>query len=407
MISRLAVLIAAVAAFTPAVVLAQDKDPERDILVTFANSAAKTSNVGAPYRARKRYAISAEARRYAESVSKDYGLQQVAHWPIRSLSVYCFVYRIAKDEDREQVIAELRKDARVESVQPLNVFETSIDAEKGYDDTYAELQHGLNSLDLTGAHRHSRGKGVRIAVIDSNADTQHEDLKGRVRRVRDFAGDAPGIDRNHGTAVTSVIAARTNNARGIVGVAPEAKLDLYVACWSQENFETAVCDSFTLAQALDTLLERPPDVLNLSLAGPEDELVRRLLLEAHRSGVVVIAADPGAAPGSQIFPASMEQVIAVGSSTAASVRGDSILAPGEQILVAVPDDSYDFRSGSSLAAAHVSGVVALLLAVSPDTDGPAIRSVLWQSQASAADGRVSVNACVALRIADPSLSCGG
>lgn len=407
MVSRCAVLIVAIAAFLPVVALAQTKDPERDILVTFENSAAKTAATSAPYRARKRYTISAEARRHAESVSEEFNLQEVDDWPIRSLSVYCLVYRVAASADREQVIAALREDDRVESVQPLNVFETNVTADHAYDDTYAELQHGLNSLSLNEAHRHSRGKGVRIAVIDSNADTQHEDLKGRVRRVENFAGNAPGIDRNHGTAVTSVIAARTNNARGIVGIAPEAKLELYVACWSQEDFETAVCDSFTLAQALDTLLENPPDVLNLSLAGPEDGLVRRLLLEAHRRGVIVVAADPRATTGSQVFPASMEQVIAVGSSGADDQgRGDSIFAPGEQILVAVPDDNYDFRSGSSLAAAHVSGVVALLLAITPDTDRSAILTVLRQSQTSTDDGRVSVNACAALRISDPSLSCG-
>ena len=407
MVARLAVLIVAGAMSAPVVVFAQDKDPERDILVTFENSAAKTAATSAPYRARKRYTISAEARRRAESISQEFELQEIDHWPIRSLSVYCFVYRVATSADRERVIAILSKDARVESVQPLNVFEANVSADEAYDDTYAELQHGLDSLSLDAAHRHSRGEGVRIAVIDSNADTQHEDLKGRVRRVEDFAGNAPGIDRDHGTAVSSVIAARTNNARGIVGVAPEAKLELYVACWSQEEFETAVCDSFTLAQAIDTLLENPPDVLNLSLAGPEDGLVRRLLLEAHRRGVVVVAADPRASAGNQVFPANMEQVIAVGSSSVDDQEiGNSISAPGEQILVALPDDNYDFRSGSSLAAAHVSGVVALLLAVTPETDMSAIQTVLQQSQISADDGRVSVNACAALRISDPSLGCG-
>jgi subtilisin family serine protease len=406
-VGRPAVLVVAIAFFAPVVVLAQDKDPERDILVTFEDSAAKTAATSAPYRARKRYTISAEARRYAESLSEEFELQEVDHWPIRSLSIYCFVYRVATSADREQVIAALRKDARVESVQPLNVFETKLTADDAYDDTYAELQHGLDSLSLDAAHRHSRGKGVRIAVIDSNADTQHEDLKGRVRRVEDFAGDASSNDRNHGTAVTSVIAARTNNALGIVGVAPEAKLELYVACWSQEDFDTAVCDSFTLAQALDTLLGNPPDVLNLSLAGPEDGLVRRLLLEAHRRGVIVVAAEPGVTDGKQVFPASMEEVIAVGSSGAGvGERGKSIFAPGEQILVAVPDDNYDFRSGSSLAAAHVSGVIALLLSITPDTDMSAVQTVLRQSQTSAEDGRVSVNACAALSISDPSLSCG-
>ncbi len=406
MLRRLRVLGVVIAVFAPAASLAQDRDPEGDILVTFRDSAAQALVTNAPYRARKRYTISAEARRHADAVAKEYGLQQVAHWPIRSLSVYCFVYRVAASADRDRIIEALGKDARVESAQPLNVFETSVSAGDGYDDTYAELQHGLDSLDLTRAHRHTRGEGVRIAVIDSNADTRHEDLKGRVRRVGNFADDSTDVDRNHGTAVTSVIAARTNNARGIVGVAPEAKLELYVACWSQKDFETAVCDSFTLAKALDTLLERPPDVLNLSLAGPEDGLVRRLLMAAHDRGVVLIAARPQDADSPLHFPANMEEVIAVSSSRSGVAQpGDSVFAPGDQILVAVPDDNYDFRSGSSLAAAHVSGVVALVLAISPQSDTRAIQSVLLQSQAGTEDGRVSVNACTALRIADPSLDC--
>jgi subtilisin family serine protease len=386
--------------------LAGGRDPERDILVTFENSGAHVP-AGAPYRARKRYQVSAEALRHAAAVATDYALHQVDQWPIRALSVYCIVYRVAAGGDRDRVIEALRADDRVESAQPLNTFETGVTNGSGYDDTYAELQYGLDALGLAAAHRLSRGKGVRVAVIDSNVDMHHEDLRGRVHRVEDFAGDASRAGRFHGTAVTSVIAARANNARGIVGVAPEAKLDLYVACWSRADTETAVCDSFTLAQALDTLLRDPPDVLNLSLVGPEDGLVRRLLAEAYDRGVVLIAARPESSAAAARFPASMEHVIAVSSSRPGlPASGDSLLAPGEQILVAIPDNNYDFRSGSSLAAAHVSGVVALLLSVSPGTGSDGILAMLRQSQAGREDRPVSVNACIALRIAAPTLSCG-
>jgi hypothetical protein len=405
---RFAFLIIALATLTPAAVLAQDRDAERDILVTFDNVTVQATTSSAPYRARKRYSISAEARRHARAVAQEYGLEQVDHWPIRSLSVYCFVYRVPADGDRERLVGALRADSRVESAQPLHQFETQVADEGGYDDTYAGLQHGLSSLNLPAAHRYSRGEGVSIAVIDSNADTRHEDLQGRVRRIEDFARNASDADLDHGTAVTSVIAARANNARGIVGVAPDARLDLYVACWSQADSETAVCDSFTLAQALDTLIDSQPDVLNLSLAGPEDELVRRLLVEADDRGTVLIAARPDDADGTRPFPASMQQVIAVSTSRPGKPGpGNSVFAPGEQILVAVPDNNYGFRSGSSLAAAHVSGVVALVLAISPNTDANGIRSLLEKSQIRTDDGRVSIDACSALRIANPESGCGG
>lgn len=390
----------------PAATLAQQTDSERDILVTFDNADARATTSTAPYRARKRYAMTAEAKLHAKAVASEYQLQQVDHWPIQSLAVYCFVYRVAAGENREQVIARLRADTRVESAQALKVFETGANPVATYDDTYAELQHGLDTLDLTGAHRHSRGQGVRIAVIDSNVDTNHEDLKGRVRRVRNFASDGTAPDRHHGTAVTSVIAANANNAKGMVGVAPEAKVDLYVACWSDAGSDVAVCDSFTLAKALDTLLKRPPDILNLSLAGPTDPLLQRLLQHAHERRVIVIAARPSGKAPSQQFPANMPEVIAVDSSNSDASEAESpLFAPGEQILVAIPDDEYDFRSGSSLAAAHVSGVVALLLAVSPGADATTIQALLRKSQRDTANGRASINACEALHLADKSLTC--
>ena len=270
------------------------------------------------------------------------------------------------------------------------------------------MQHGLDTLDLTRAHRHSRGAGVRIAVIDSNVDTNHEDLQGRIRRVKNFAGDTTVPDRHHGTAITSIIAANANNATGIVGIAPEARVELYVACWSEADSDVAVCDSFTLAKALDTLLERPPDILNLSLAGPSDSLVQRLLLHAHEHNVIVVAAHPAGKDSSQQFPANMDEVIAVGSSQSAEQGpGNPIRAPGEQILVALPDDNYDFRSGSSLAAAHVSGVIALMLSIAPGADASTIQSLLEESQRNTPAGRVSINACRALQFADPSLDCDG
>ncbi len=384
---------------------ADELNPDRDILVTLENQGARSTTMGAPYRARKRYTISAEARRQSTEIVSEYGLREIDHWPIRSLSVYCFVYRIPDGEDRAAVIEQLRTDSRVESVQVLNEFETGSSPGNDYDDTYADLQHGLQTLNLTAAHQHSRGKGVRIAVIDSNADTHHEDLRGRIKSVDDFAPRGALPDRDHGTAVTSIIVARANNAKGIVGVAPDAQLSLYAACWSSPDTGTVVCDSFTLAKAIDTLLEKPPHVLNMSLAGPADALLERLLRAAHRRGVILVAASPGGDQRS--FPASMEEVIAVRSGQSSRLEDGPIHAPGEQILVAAPGNKYEFRSGSSLAAAHVSGVVALMLAVSPDEQATSVRSILEQSQGSADIDFKTVDACIALQLADPSLGCNG
>lgn len=386
-------------------------DAAQDILVTFRNDGASTisGSIRAPYRARKRYRIAAEAREDADAIASEFALDEIDHWPIRSLGVYCFVYRVPEGANRQAVIDRLRADNRVESVQALQEFDTGTGSAMTYNDTYARLQHGLDSLGIEAAHQLTRGSDVRIAIIDSDADTDHEDLRGRIRSLRNFAADNRPGEKEHGTAVASVIGASANNAMGIVGVAPEARLELLVACWAAANKDGAVCDSFTLAKALDTLVEDPPQILNMSLSGPDDALVGRLVDQLLQRDVVVVAADtaePGERPG---FPANLPGVISAGNSHTYSGNGfptsGSVFAPGNQIMVAVPRNAYDFRSGSSLAAAHITGVVALFLAVSPDSQPDEVLRLLQVSQANTKSGLISVDACRMMNHANPTTAC--
>ena len=409
---RLCLPILAALSFLGACALASAADAPMEILVTYDNDGARAGSAaaGAPYRKRRRYAISAQARRAANAVEREYGLESVSHWPIRSLAIYCYVYRVPADRDANDLIDSLAADSRVESVQLRQRFETGTAAIQTYNDTYANLQHGIGSLNLHAAHLRSLGSGVRIAVVDSDIDQSHEDLSNRVRRMDNFADDGTVPDDHHGTAVTSVIAALANNETGIVGVAPDASVDLYVACWSSADTDGAVCDSFTLAKAIDAALEDPPHILNLSLTGPDDPLLSRLLKKAHALGVVIVAAMPNTDDEGNRFPASMGEVIAVDAAgKSSSLDRDCLYAPGDRILVAVPDDGYDFRSGSSLAAAHVSGVVALLLSASPGIDTNDVLTLLRQSQQGypeTGSNRVSIDACRTLRLAGISLDCG-
>jgi subtilisin family serine protease len=343
-------------------------------------------------------------------VAKEYSLKEIEHWPIQSLSIYCFVYRIPDGVDRQSIIATLNADVRVESAQPLQSFETSLSDADSYDDTYANLQYGLDVLGIAAAHRTTRGAGIRIAIIDSHVDKNHEDLRGRIDRIRVFSNKGESVDENHGTAIASVIGARSNNALGIVGIAPEATLELYVSCWSGGAGKPAVCDSFSLSKALDAMLEDPPHVLNLSLNGPHDPLLERLIQKTIEAGVVVVAAGAVSTESQKDFPSNMQHVLGVRTTPTENagygVPHKTLFAPGNRILVAVPTDQYDFRSGSSLAAAHVSGVVALLLASTPDHTPDAISSILHRSQLAGTGLLVSINACDALNLAGSAQHCG-
>lgn len=390
------------------------RETETDLLVTFENEGARVGSArfGAPYRARKRYAVSRAAARLADTIAREYELERIDAWLIRSLSVYCIVYRVRDGESRDDVIARLEDDPRVESVQAMHQFETSSPATTNYNDTYANLQYGLEAMDLVSAHLVSRGRGVRIAVVDSAVDAGHEDLLGRVGEVVTLTDRRRVPDVAHGTAIMSIIVANSNNAAGIIGVAPEATLQLLVACWSEQASPTAVCNSFTLAKAFDTLLDAPPDVLNLSLVGPPDPLLERLLRALNARNVIIIAAAANDPEGQHAFPASMTDVIAVSRvrdeiTRAATHPSELVYAPGEEILVAVPGDQYDFRSGNSLATAHVSGVVALLLAVAPDAPSDLVAQLLRQSQDPVTTQYSCVNACRLLNLADAGVECAG
>src|SRR5262249_23102188 len=125
-------------------------------------------------------------------------------------------------------------------------------------------------------------------------------------------------------------------------------------------------------------------ILNLSLGGPPDPLLARLIERALARGTVVVAAvmERGSpAPG---FPASLDPVIAVLPTDprrsvrvpAELTRSGFLAAPGIDVLTTAPHGAYDFRSGSSLAAAHVSGVVALLLERNPRLTAAEVRALL-------------------------------
>src|ERR1035438_2109430 len=95
------------------------------------------------------------------------------------------------------------------------------------------------------------------------------------------------------TAVAGVIAAIPDNGIGIVGIAPDVRLFVFKACWrSAPTGAKATCNSFTLAQALAAAIEERVDIINLSLAGPSDPLLTRLVGRAAAAGIIGRGAVP-------------------------------------------------------------------------------------------------------------------
>lgn len=383
--------------------LSVQSEPERYIVVTVRNPPAPSiphaGSTARDYDTVTTYSVSPAARATADAVASAYQLRQVTGWPIRMLGVHCLVFEVPAGVSRDQVINRMSHDPRVESAQPLQSFNSL--STITYNDPYEHLQRNLDTMSVMQAHDWSRGNGVRIAIIDTGVDSRHPDLVGQVIKQQNFVDDSPAnasTDR-HGTAVAGVIAALGNNHIGIVGVAPGAQLYALKACWpEQPNGARAVCNTLTLAKALAAAIDEHVAIVNLSLAGPGDPLLARLVdYGAARGTMFVGALPPLNAPRG--FPTGIAAVIAVDSSGSQSSDGRVLFAPGTDVLTLVPDNRYDFLSGSSLAAASVSAGIALLLAKDPNLTASAARDLLAtsSSRSSTPDATpVSINLCTAL-----------
>ena len=340
------------------------------------------------------YDASPSAHRQMRSVEADYNLHEVTAWPIQPLHMHCAVLEIAEGADRGAVLAALSRDQRIKLAQPLQSFATRSSV---YNDPYVGLQRGFQQMDVADAHTLSRGDGVKVAIIDTGVDTQHPDLLGNVVVAANFVdSDEAQFRRDrHGTEVAGVIAALANNHEGIVGVAPEARLMVFKACsQTVPDADAARCNSFTLARALVAALDARAQVVNLSLAGPQDELLRDLIREGLRRGILFVgAAAPEASSNGSGF-LHQPGVIEVASSDAGAHSETVLLAPGREVLTLLPGGHYDFASGASIATANVTGVVALLLAKKPDLSAGSAGKLLRDTSL-----HDSVDACAAVAAA--------
>jgi subtilisin family serine protease len=339
------------------------------IVVAFANQPHTTpgpaGTTGSHYGG-DGYRVAQSAHQQARRVAAAYSLRQVASWPIKALSMHCVLYEITDGRPVSEVLAALAKDTRVVLAQPLQEFHTLSDppaAGTPYNDPLYDLQTNLLALGIARAHARAQGAGVRVALIDTGVDVRHPDLAGRIVRTHSFlATRAPAAALlRHGTAMAGLIAAVANNHIGIVGIAPQAQLEVFEACWQlRPDDDAAACNTFTLAQALAAALASGAPLINLSIAGPADPLLSALVQSGLRHGVTFVGAASGADEG---FPTAIPGVITASGSEQMLPLG-ALGAPAQHVLTLRPGAQYDFESGTSVAAAELTGVIALLMSAS-------------------------------------------
>jgi subtilisin family serine protease len=272
------------------------------------------------------------------------------------------------------VVRALGRERLIASVQPNYLF--ALQEQPGAGDGTA--QYVLARLDIPQAHQIATGKAIAVAVIDSAVDTTHPDLDGSVGKSFDALGGAEK-PQQHGTAMAGAIASHGK----LIGIAPGAQILAARAFDDSQGVSQGT--SFAIYKALRWAADNGARVVNMSFVGPQDPDMHRLLAGAYAKDLVLVAAAGNAGPQSApLYPAADPDVIAVTATDSrnavfkAANRGAyvAVAAPGVDILALAPGDSYQVTTGTSIAAAHVSGVAALLLQREPSLKPKDIRAIL-------------------------------
>ncbi|NLI13368.1 MAG: S8 family peptidase [Peptococcaceae bacterium] len=237
------------------------------------------------------------------------------------------------------------------------------------------LPWGVDRIDAEKAWAESTGSRVKVAVIDTGIDTGHPDLKiyggiNTINKEKSYKDD-----NGHGTHVAGIIAA-LNNRVGVIGVAHDAMLYAVKVLGADGSGNLS-----DIIEGLEWCINNNIQVVNMSLGTDEaEDLFHEAIKHVYNAGIFIVAAAGNSGPRDNTisYPAKYPEVAAVAASSQFdqiaffSSRGAEVdlVAPGVNIYSTYRGRSYRKLSGTSMAAPHVAGAAALVLAkkgvMSPD-----------------------------------------
>ena len=241
-------------------------------------------------------------------------------------------------------------------------------------DPYVNQQWALSKINIFQLWQVTAVKeDTVVAVLDTGIDSNHQDLNGLIIAEANFTNSpSPNDSYGHGTHVAGIIAAKNNDV-GIVGVAPGCRLLNVKVADDAGRFRASA-----LAEGIVWAVNNGARVINISLEIREPSPALEEAVDyAWSHGAIIIAAAGNDGIQSPAYPAYYENCLAVAATNQddnlaiLSNYGDwvDVAAPGYDIYSTLPNNSYGYKTGTSFAAACVSGMAALLFNVVTDANG--------------------------------------
>jgi subtilisin family serine protease len=316
-----------------------------------------------------------------EELGRAFGLDGSTLYTSTLLGTRVVRFRIRDTRSIADVVQQLSTDARVQTSQPNYVFTATQAAVKAA--PLSIPQYAPQKLHLAEAHRIAQGKGVKIAVIDTAIDATHPALSGAITASFDALGETKPEPELHGTSITGIVGARSE----LMGTAPAASI-LSVRAFAKGSTASAQSHTLAILKGLDWAVLNGARVINMSFAGPNDPILGQAIAAAVKQGAVIVAAAGNGGPDAlAAYPGAYPNVIAVTAIDSGDAlyksanRGTyiSIAAPGVDVIGAALKGAYEMSSGTSMAAAHVSGIAALMIEKNPKSTPKDIRDGLSKS----------------------------
>lgn len=303
----------------------------------------------------------------------------------------------------EQAMAIVEKNPYVDYVQKDNVYTTQqLITEDFVDDNMAGMQYYLDhikALDCWDTFDTVYHEKIKVAVIDTGVDINHEDLTNVLNKdlsVRVTADGAisplTGDNGTHGTHVSGIIAAQSNNSIGTVGVGSATDnniIDLIgIGCdIGNGNSFTTIC----VYRAIRYAVENGVRVINLSLGGrfDEDNMFQEAVTLAVNSGCVVVCASGNAYSSDYFYPSDCDGVISVIALDESGTKkanfsnyggkNQKVSAFGVDIYSTIPNNEYEAYSGTSMASPIVAAVAAMVLSANPSLTVEQVKDIIFSS----------------------------